>query len=108
MKETPSTLTNASVVSRDLVQIVLNIADINGLDILSCDIQNYYFPAECQDKIQTHDDPEFESEAGTIMIVRMAPYGLKSSGTEFYAHLPETLLMCPQTYSYGQLNGYIN
>ena len=51
MKETPSTLTNASVVSRDLVQIVLNIADINGLDILSCDIQNYYFPAECQDKI---------------------------------------------------------
>ena len=33
----------------------------------------------------------FGSEAGTIVIVRKALYGLKSSGTAFRAHLGETL-----------------
>ena len=42
MKETPATLIYTSIVSRDLVRIALNIAALNGLDILSCDIHNAY------------------------------------------------------------------
>ena len=38
MTDTPATLTQASVSSRFLVGIALNIADLNGLDIFSCDI----------------------------------------------------------------------
>ena len=91
MTETPTTLTYASAVLRDLVRIALNIADINGTEILSCDIQNKYLTAEFQEKIWTRAGPEFESEAGTIMIVKMALYGLKSSGAEFRAHLAKTL-----------------
>ena len=34
---------------------------------------------------------EFGSEAGNNMLVRMALYGLKSSGTEFRSFLAETL-----------------
>jgi len=40
MTESPSFLTNSSVVSRDSVMIALTIAALNGLSILSCDIQN--------------------------------------------------------------------
>ena len=40
MMETPSTLNYASIVPRDLVHIDFNIAVLNGLDILSCDILN--------------------------------------------------------------------
>ena len=42
MEYTPTTLTYASVFSRDLVHIVLTIADLNGIDILLCYIQNAY------------------------------------------------------------------
>ena len=38
--ETPAALTYASVVSQDSVSIALTLADLNGLDILACDIQN--------------------------------------------------------------------
>ena len=57
MIETPNTLTYASVVSRDLVLIALTIADLNGLDIFSCDIQNAYLTAECREKICTCAGP---------------------------------------------------
>ena len=91
MTDTPATLTHAYVFSRDLVRISLNFADINVLGILVCDIQNAYFTAEFREKIWTHDGPEFGSEAGTIMIVGMALYGLKSSVVAFHAHLVDTL-----------------
>ena len=38
MMDTPTTLTYAYAVSRDLVTIALNIPAINGIDILSCGI----------------------------------------------------------------------
>ena len=74
---------------RALVHIALTIADLNGLGILSYDIQNAYLTAECRENIWAHSGPEFGSDAGTIMIVKMAICGLKSSGAVFYAHLAE-------------------
>ena len=47
--------------------------------------------AESREKIWICAGPDFGSEAGTIMIIRMALYGLNSSGTAFHAHLAETL-----------------
>ena len=45
MTETHATSTYASLVLRDLVRIYFNIADLYGLDIVSCDIQNAYLTA---------------------------------------------------------------
>ena len=42
MTENPATLTYTYVASRDLVHIALDITDLNGLEILSRDIQNAY------------------------------------------------------------------
>ena len=60
----PSSITYLSVVARDSVRIALTIAALNGLDILSCDIQNAYLTAECREKIYTIAGPEFQSESG--------------------------------------------
>ena len=68
MTDTPTTLTYASIVSRGLVHIALTIADLNGLEIFSCDIQNAYLTTECREMIWTHVGPDFGSEAGRIMI----------------------------------------
>ena len=91
MTDTPSALTYAYVVSRDSVRIALDIAALNGLEILSCDIQNKYLTAECQEKIWTRAGPEFGSDSGTLIIFRMALCDLKSSSAAFHTHLAETL-----------------
>jgi Reverse transcriptase (RNA-dependent DNA polymerase) len=89
--EVPSTLTYASVVSRDSVRIALTIAALNGLQVLACDIQNAYLTADCREKIWTRAGPEFGSEAGTVFLIKKALYGLKSAGAAFRALLAETL-----------------
>ena len=91
MTETPATLTYLSVVSRDSVWIALALAALNELQVMSCDIQNTYLMADCREKLWTYTGPEFGSEQGSIMFVRKALYGLKSSGAAFRAHLAETL-----------------
>lgn len=89
--DAPSTLTYASVVSRDSVRIALTIAALNDLKIMACDIQNAYLTADCREKIWTRAGPEFGSEVGTIFIIKKALYGLKTAGAAFRALLAETL-----------------
>ena len=84
-------LTFSSVVSRDSVRIALLAAVVNDQEILACDIQNAYLTAPCREKIFTQVGAEFGSNAGKIMIVTRALYGLKSSGASFRAFLGEPL-----------------
>ena len=89
--EAPATITYSLVVSCNSVQIALTIAALNELEVMACDIQNAYLTADCHEKIWTQAGPEFGSEASTIMFIRKALYGLRSSGAAFRAHLAETL-----------------
>ena len=91
MTEAPATITYSSVVSRDSVRIAMTIAALNGLRVMSCDIQNACLTADCRERIWTYAGPEFGSNAGKIMLIKKALYGLKSSGAAFRAHLGETL-----------------
>ena len=91
MTRTPSTLTYSSVVSRDSVSIALTVAALNDLDILVCDIEGSYLTAKCREKVYIKAGPEFGSEEGKIMIVRMTLYGLKSSGAAFRSKLAGVL-----------------
>ena len=88
---TPAALTYSSVVSRDSVRIAFTIAALNDLQVRTCDIQNACLTAPCREKIAIVAGPEFGSEAGQIMLVVRALYGLKSSGAAFRAFLAETL-----------------
>ena len=74
----PSSITFSSVVSRDSFRIALTILALNNLDILACDIQNAYLTSLYREKIWTFAGPEFVEEEGTLMLVKMALYGLKS------------------------------
>ena len=56
----------------------MTIAVLNELDIMACDIQNTYLTALFGEKIWTFAGPEFGEEEGTLMLVKMALYGLKS------------------------------
>ena len=89
--EAPATLTYLSVISRDSVRIALTVVALNELEVMACDIQNAYLTADCREKIWTQAGPEFRSEAGMIMFICKALYGLRSSGAAFHAPLAETL-----------------
>jgi hypothetical protein len=71
--EVPPTLTYSSVVSRDSVCIALLVAALNDLNILSCNIQNAYLTANCQERIYTIAGPEFGSKASPLCLSR-SPY----------------------------------
>jgi hypothetical protein len=47
----PSSMTYSSVVSRDRIQLAFNIAALNDIDIMSCDLENAYLHAPCREKI---------------------------------------------------------
>ena len=89
--EALNTLTYSSVVSRDSIRIALTLAALNGLDILGYDIQNAYLTVPCRERIWTIAGPEFGSDAGKIMLVVCALYGLKLSGVAFRTLLAEKL-----------------
>jgi hypothetical protein len=88
----PSSITYASVVSRDSVRICLLVAALNGLDVLSCDIKGAYLTAPAREKVVTTAGPEFGPELeGKMLRITRALYGLKSAGAAFRAHLAEHL-----------------
>ena len=88
----PSSITSASVVSRDSVRICLLLAALNGLDVLACDIKGAYLTAPVREKVVTTAGPEFGPELeGKLFRATKALYGLKSAGAAFRAHLAELL-----------------
>lgn len=88
----PKENTFSSVVSRDSLRIMFTLAALNGLDILSADVQNAYLCAPTTENIHTTAGLEFgsDNEGRTLKIVR-ALYGLRSSGKCFHDHLAQVL-----------------
>ena len=92
MTDTPAALTYSSVVSRESVRIALTYAALNELDILGCDVSNAYLEAPCREKFWLEAGPEFGEDEGTVMIIRRALYGLKSSGAAWRQMISEILI----------------
>ena len=89
--DAPSSITYSSVVSRDSVRLAFTIAALNDLEVMACDIGNAYLNAPCREKLWTTAGPEFGSEAGSVMTISRALYGLKSSGAAWRAKFADTL-----------------
>ena len=94
MTKPPSSITYASVVSRDSVRIAFMLAALNDLDVQAADIGNAYLNAKCKERIWTVGGPEFRSFGlqGKPLVIVRALYGLKSSGAAWRAHLAESLV----------------
>lgn len=89
--ETPTSMTYSSVVSRDSIRIAFLLAALNDLHICAADVGNAYLNAPCKEKIWTVAGIEFGSEAGSVMLIVRALYGLKSSGASWASMLNDSL-----------------
>ena len=91
LTDTPSLITYSTVVSRDSIRILLLMAALNGLDVMSCDIQNAYLNAKPREKVCFTAGDEFGLRKGSLVIIVRALYGLKSSGAAFRFKLAQDL-----------------
>jgi hypothetical protein len=85
--EAPTTITYASVVSRETVHLALTIASLNDLEVKVGDVLNAYITAPVKEKVWTVLGPEFGHDLGKSAIIVHALYGFKSAGAAFLAHL---------------------
>ena len=92
LTDPPSSITYASVVSRESVRIAFLLAALNGLDVLAGDIGNAYLNAPVRERIfivcGAEFGPEFKGRKAKIV---KALYGLKSSGAAWRSFLSECL-----------------
>ena len=92
LTDPPSSITYASVVSRESVRIAFLLAALNDLDILAADIGNAYLNARTREKIFIICGREFgDSYVGRKALIVRALYGLKSSGAAWRSCLAEVL-----------------
>ena len=82
-QKNPSSITYLNVISRDSVCLAFLITALNGIDILSCDLENAYLNAQCREKIWFEGGLECGEDVGKVCIVMCALYSLKSVGTSW-------------------------
>lgn len=92
MTEAPSTITYASVVSRESVRILFMLAALNDLNVLSADISNAYLNAPCAEKVCFKAGHEFGDRKGRWVVITRSLYGLRTAGYSFRSHLKASLL----------------
>ena len=86
----PTTLTYASVVSRESVRIAITLDALNYMEVKTSDIQNAYLTAPCSEKIWTTLGSSFCTElSGKKSLVVRSFYGIKYSGASFINYLAE-------------------
>ena len=83
MIETPSTMTYASVVSRESARLSLMLTALNALEVKCGHVMNAYITAPITKKFWTILSPKFGADKGKKAIIVHALYGLKSVGDDF-------------------------
>eukprot|EP00978_Attheya_sp_CCMP212_P010066 scaffold24179_cov31-Attheya_sp.AAC.1 len=87
LTDPPASVSYSSVVAHDSVRITFMIAALNDLSVLVADVGNAYLNAPCREKIWFTAGKEFDSRAGTKIVLVRALYGLKTSGAAWRAHI---------------------
>ena len=91
MTEAPVTVTYSSVILRESIRLAFLIAELNGLQVKTCDIGNAYLNAPCREKIWFEGGTECGEKKGKVLVVTRALYGLKSAGASWRATFAHTL-----------------
>jgi Reverse transcriptase (RNA-dependent DNA polymerase) len=89
--DAPAAMTYSSVVSRDSVRLAFLLAALNGIDIMSCDLENAYLNAPCKEKIWFEGGTECGEDKGCVLVVIRAFYGLRSAGASWRTALAKVL-----------------
>ena len=79
LTDIPDNSVYSSVVSLRGLQILLFLAELNGLEVWGTDIGNAYREALFSEKVCTRAGPEFGALADHLLLIHMVLYGLRLS-----------------------------
>jgi hypothetical protein len=82
--DAPTTITYASVVSRETVRVALTLAALNDLKVKVGDVLNACITAPITEKVWTVLGPEFGQDTGKSAVIVRALYGLKSASAQCF------------------------
>ena len=77
--------------SSDSVRLAFKIAALNGVDVMSCDLENTYLNKMCREKICFKCGNKCVEDKGKLLIVVRALYGIKSAVLSWHAALAQVL-----------------
>ena len=90
--KSPEGSTNVGESSRESARISFNCADLNEVDVWSCDIKNTHWQAPVSEKHYVACGPEGDlNNLGKIAIIVRATHGGKASGRDFRNHLRDCM-----------------
>jgi len=84
--------TYSSTVQDILIRLLQLVALHNKLNIMTGDISNAFCTAPVAEKIYTRAGPEFGTQAGCILVLKRALYGLKTASRSFHEFFGNCLL----------------
>ena len=80
LTDPPLTSVYSGVVSLCSIQLIVFLAELNGLELWGADISNTYLEAKTNEKVYIIAGPEFSKLEGHTVIIIKALYGLHTSG----------------------------
>ena len=89
--DTPTSMTYASVASRDSVVIVLLIAALNVLDFQCADVQNAHLSANTKERVYFYNGEGFGKDWVELIVVVRVFYGFKGSGSAWTAAIQQVM-----------------
>jgi hypothetical protein len=82
---------SSSMVSLETIRLAFLAAQAQNLQCLSGDVTSAYIQAHTSEKIYTIAGPEFGAQAGCLLIVSRALYGLQGSGKAWHSKFADDL-----------------
>ena len=82
----------SGLVSLRGIQLIIFLAELNGLEVWATDIGNAYLEALTSEKVCIIAGPEFGNLEGHVLIIYKALYGLQSSGARWHDRFSCTML----------------
>ena len=83
--------TYSSMISLDTIKLPFLAGELQDLKCMTGDISSAYIQAHTTELIYAITGPEFGPNAGQILLVNKALYGLQSSRNEWHAKLADNL-----------------
>ena len=91
LTDEPDDSVYSSVVSLRDLRLAIFIGELNGLDVWGADVGNAYLESFTKELLYVVAGPEFGPLEGSILVIKKALYGLRSSGLRWHERFADTL-----------------
>ncbi len=91
LTDEPDNSVYSSVVSLRDLRLTVFAGELNGLTVWGADVGNAYLESYTKERVYIVAGPEFGELEGSVLVIKKALYGLRSSGLRWHERFADTL-----------------